>query len=268
MAKQKKGLSSSTTRHGDLPGVIPPVSLQQAPPPLPWPQERSMLPAPIGEAFRQLSQAVHLERAPNGRPIIGVTSGIVGEGKTTVALGLANTLAATGERPVALLEVDFARPALQERLGLSSQQGLAEWVGGEAALTDVLQRVTEHVYVLPAGKVSGDPARLVRGLTRTHLLQCLADTGAVLVLDLPPVLATSYGVLAASLADTLLLVVRAGYTTETMVKEVQGRLEGSALCGIVLNTFPSIPLWLREREPPLHQRPLAWLTKWHARKRR
>jgi protein-tyrosine kinase len=197
------------------------------------------------EYFRRIYLSLQSNNNPDVMPTIGVTSATDGEGKSTIALGIASAMASDLDSPIVLVELNLNRPAIYKSLGISPQPGLSEYLRGECALPDALRQITENLFVLPAGDCRNDPARLIRMLTRANLLPRLYNSGAMLVLDLPSVLTASYGVLASSMADAVLMVVRAGQTPEKTVKDAIGRLEESTLRGIILNAArPTLPTWL------------------------
>lgn len=197
------------------------------------------------EYFRRIYLSLQSNNNPDVMPTIGVTSATDGEGKSTIALGIASAMAADLDSPIVLVELNLNRPAIYKSLSIPPQPGLSEYLRGECALPDALRQITENLFVLPAGDCRNDPARLIRMLTRANLLPRLYNSGAMLVLDLPSVLTASYGVLASSMADAVVMVVRAGQTPEKMVKDAIGRLEESTLRGIILNAArPTLPTWL------------------------
>jgi Mrp family chromosome partitioning ATPase len=209
-----------------------------------WQESRSVANSNTMEYFRR----IYLSLQTSGTdtvPTIGVTSALDGEGKSTIALGVATAMAADLDSPIVLVELNLTRPTVHKSLGIPAQPGLSEYLRGECSLPNALRQITENLFVLPAGDCRNDPARLLRMLTRANLLLRMDNSGAVLVLDLPSVLTASYGVLASSMADALVLVVRAGQTPERMVKDAIARLDESTLRGIILNAArPSIPTWL------------------------
>ncbi|HEY7349029.1 MAG TPA: CpsD/CapB family tyrosine-protein kinase [Ktedonobacterales bacterium] len=211
----------------------------------PWQESRGVANSHTMEYFRRIYLSLHTSGSPDTIPTIGVTSAVDGEGKSTIALGIATTIAADLDSPIVLVELNLTRPSVHKSLGIPAQPGLSEYLRGECSLPNALRQITENLFVLPAGDCRNDPARLIRMLTRANLLLRMDNSGAVLVLDLPPVLTASYGVLASSMADAVVLVVRAGQTPEKMVKDAVARLDESTLRGIVLNAArPSIPTWL------------------------
>ncbi len=196
------------------------------------------------EYFRRIYLSLQTNNVET-MPTIGVTSALDGEGKSTIALGIATAMAADLDSPIVLVELNLTRPTVHKSLGIPALPGLSEYLRGECPLPSALRQITENLFVLPAGDCRNDPARLIRMLTRANLLLRMDNSGAVLVLDLPPVLTASYGVLASSMADAVVLVVRAGQTPEKMVKDAVARLDESTLRGIILNAArPSIPTWL------------------------
>ncbi len=195
------------------------------------------------EAYRQIY--VGLALPVDVQPvIIGVTSAIGGEGRTTVALGLALTLAADLDVPVSLVEVDLDRPALARQFDIALAPGLSEVLRGEYRLDEVLRPVSENLSVVTAGAVGPDSARLLRQVPVLDPFHETPDLRGVVVLDLPPLMNQSYAVRAADAADAVVLVVRAGVTPYDVVREAIARCEDRPPQGIVLNGPRSaLPSW-------------------------
>ena len=197
------------------------------------------------EYFRRIYLSLQTANSLDAIPTIGVTSAVNGEGKSTIALGVATAMAADMDSPIVLVELNLTRPSVHKNLGIPSRPGLSEYLRGECALPNALRQITENLFVLPAGDCRDNPTRLVRMLTRANLLLRMDNSGARIVLDLPAILTSSYGVLVSSMADAVVMVVRSGHTPEKMVKDAIARLDESTLRGIVLNAArPSIPTWL------------------------
>jgi Mrp family chromosome partitioning ATPase len=201
----------------------------------------------ILEHFRRIYLSLQSD-ADEMLPVIGITSAVAREGRTTIATGVAAAMAADLDAPIVLVEADLESPGVHRILGIGEQPGVCEYLRGEVELATALRQVSDRFYVLPAGDALGEAARLIRQLTDGDLRARLQASGALLVLDLPPILASSSGVLATSMADTLAFTVRAGQTTMTQVKDGLSRVREDAVRGIVLNgAEPQLPRWLRER---------------------
>ena len=175
---------------------------------------------------------------------IGLTSAVRGEGRTTLARGFALTLAADLEVPVWLAELDLEHPSLADYFGLPPAPGLCDVLRGGLELGDVAFPVAENLSVLPAGAVQREAPRLLRQLGNEDPFARPGMPQRMVVFDLPPVVACSYGPLVAGLADALVLVIRAGTTPASLVHTALQRLEGSPPQGTILNAFRSaLPRW-------------------------
>ncbi len=202
----------------------------------------------ILEHFRRIYLSMQSASEQDTLPVIGVTSAIASEGRTTVATGIAAAMAADLESPVVLVEADLSHPGVHRVLGIAPQPGICEYLRGESDLSTALRQISDRLFVLPAGDAHGEASRLVRQLTAGELRKRLATSGALMVLDLPPILSVSYGVLASSMADAVAFVVRSGYTSDKQVEDALSRLDESVVRGLVLNgAQPQLPRWLRDR---------------------
>jgi len=198
------------------------------------------------EHFRRIYLSAEPLDGQEVHSVIGITSAVQQEGRTTVALGVAVSMAADLERPVVLIEADLAHPGLHAALGLEPVPGLAEYLRRECDLSQALRQVTPTLFVLPAGDAGMDAGRLIRQLVNADLRSRLDSTGAVLVLDLPPILSSSFGVLASSMAEALIFVVRAGHTETEDVKRALERLDPALVRSVTLNgAQKGLPNWLR-----------------------
>jgi Mrp family chromosome partitioning ATPase len=177
---------------------------------------------------------------------IGVTSALYGEGKTSIAIGIATAIAADTLEPTVLLECDLERASLNRHYGFTSQPGLTEWLDGEARLRILRAAPLPNLYLIPAGSPPADPARVFYQLSESRLVNALQPRFTNIVIDLPPVLDIAYGSLASKLAERIVLVARYGVTLLDDLEKVSFLLGRERLSGIVLNgTEYRTPGWLR-----------------------
>lgn len=200
------------------------------------------------EHFRRLYLSVQPLDRLDVPPTLGVTSALRHEGRTTIATGMAAAMAMDVGAPVVLIEVDVANPGVHRLLGIPPEPGISEYLRGECDIGTAVRQISDQLFVLPAGNTRGDAARLIRQLTTADLRQRLDSSGAVLVFDLPPILDSSFGVMATSVAESLVMVVRAGHTTIPQVKDALNRLDGTLVRELVVNgANPVLPRWLRRQ---------------------
>ena len=193
---------------------------------------------PRAEAWRLLRTNLAFLDVDRPPTVVAVTSALPGEGKTTTALGLARTLVEAGRRTL-LVEADLRKPVLTESLGLPEGAGLRDVLQDGVAATDVIHEA-EGLDVLPAGSAAPNPSTLLDGARLGEVLAELDEAYDAVVVDTAPLLAVSDGTQVASLAQAVLLVVRARRSTHEQVAAAVEALErvGVRPSGAVL-TFAS-----------------------------
>jgi len=188
-----------------------------------------------------------------------VTSAAPGEGKTMTAANLAVTFAYDGLR-VLLVDCDVRRPRQHDLFQVPRAPGLMELLmpsgtAGDgvdslsfdpgAGLTEAGRPVTDvtrstnvkGLSLLTCGALPTNASHLLSGVRMRVLLQELAKSFDLVILDTPPVLATADAGILGSIADGVLLVVRAGDTDRVAAKRAQQQLvnAGARIVGTVLN---------------------------------
>ncbi|MEU2261850.1 polysaccharide biosynthesis tyrosine autokinase [Streptomyces sp. NPDC019645] len=187
------------------------------------------------EGFRRLRtclQFVDVDRPPK---VIAVTSPLSGEGKTSVAVNLAATLAETGAS-VCLVDTDLRRPSTARTLGLIRDAGLTTALIGRAEVQQLLQSAGSF-SVLTSGAVPPNPTELLGSAQLRAVLRGLAEKFDHVVVDTAPVLPVADASVIASEVDGYLLVVRASRTSRDQIAEALRALRhvGASVVGTVLN---------------------------------
>lgn len=188
--------------------------------------------------FFQNSTAVHS---------LGFTSAISGEGKSFLSVVMANVLAGSSGSAVTLLECNWENPCVHAYYSLPATPGAAEWLRGECREEDIRYRVDQNLTVIPAGEGRRDAVRLVQQMRQQGLRNLFASQNELLVVDMPSIVTTAYGQMAASLLEAIVVVVHAGVTPRVLIEEACSKLKGMPVQGIVLNQLHSkIPRWIRQ----------------------
>jgi len=200
----------------------------------------------LQERCRQLCLSIFFRNQTKIQSL-GLTSSIAGEGTSFIAMMMANVLSRDISNPITLLECNWEHPGFHEYWGFSPTPGLAEWLRGECARSEICHQVGSNLTVIPAGDGRRDAVRSLQMMREKNIPDVFLHAGGVLLMDLPPIVTTAYGALAASLADTLLLVVHGGVTTELLVAEACTQLKDIPMYGVMLNQVDScIPRWIRQ----------------------
>jgi protein-tyrosine kinase len=196
------------------------------------------------EQYRVLLARLDRIHGTRAMRAVAITSCARGEGRSVTAVNLALTAARQG-REVALVECDLRKPSLARLLDLTPRGGLAEVIEGKVELPQALSRV-DGVMVLCAGEAR-DPAAVMRNPRLAMTLDTLRASFPLVVLDAPPALALADTGRLTTLADGIVLVVRAGETPRDVVRLAVETL-GDRLLGIVLNGVeePGYARYLRQ----------------------
>lgn len=169
--------------------------------------------------------------------IIGVTSALRGEGKSTTAVNIAYTMAQSRGK-VLLVEADLRLPTLAKRVHASSRPGLTNLLVGQCSGNDVLQRsgLIENLWVITAGDIPPNPAELLGSANMAATVEALVELFDVIILDLPPVTAVSDALIISKLVDGMLIVVRQNYCDRYAADEVvrQLRFVDAKILGFVM----------------------------------
>jgi capsular exopolysaccharide synthesis family protein len=192
----------------------------------------------FAESFRSLRTSLLLSTAGHPPKFIVLTSATPSEGKTTAASNLAAILAQRDTR-VLLIDGDLRRPNIHHRFGLNGKIGLTTVLTGATKLEETVQRVPEipNLDILPSGPVPPFPTEMLSSGAMDAILRRCGELYDYVVIDSPPILSVTDGVILARQADAVVLVVRHGKSSKHVVRRARDILlrSGAGITGIVLN---------------------------------
>jgi len=196
------------------------------------------------ESFRNIRSSLLFANNGGTKPrTIIIASSLPEEGKSTVALYLAATMA-MGNSRVLLVDADMRRGKLHEFFGAASSPGLAEILNKESSAASAIVHPELHnLALLPAGEAKRNPGELVLSSQWGRLLAEAGRQFDYILVDTPPVLATNDAVALASKVDVVLFVVRASYTSARLARgalEVLRQRHANVL-GLIFNRAVSSP---------------------------
>jgi receptor protein-tyrosine kinase len=192
------------------------------------------------EPYRILQASLSFLGAGGEMRVLAIMSARPREGRTGVALGLARAFALTGE-PVVLVEADMHNPSFARRFGSDGAHGLDQALAG-ADVHPLLQSILpglSGLKALPVGAIPESPADALGGAALDKLLGELSGTGAMVIIDGPPLLGVADGqaLLSQPRLDGCLIVGRLGHTVREDASMLRSVLEQHRLvnAGLVIN---------------------------------
>ncbi len=171
-----------------------------------------------------------------------VTSAAPAEGKTTVAVSVAISLAQSGQK-VCIVDCDLRRPRLHRVFDRAGDIGLMNVILGEATVDEVAKpTVVPNLYAIPCGPIPPSSADVVASEKFKGVLDELCERFDRVVLDSPPAVAVTDSAIVSTLVDAVLFVVRAFKTNVAVcrsglrsLQDVDAPIAGAILNAVNLN---------------------------------
>lgn len=191
----------------------------------------------VSEAYRTLRTNILFSSSDNKIRTLVVTSSSPDEGKTTVSVNLAVTMAQAGSKTI-VLDCDMRSPKIHRLFKLSNVLGLSDLLIGEAGIDDVVQDTgIEGLYLLSAGTRPPNPAELLTSERMKKLIREIKQQFDYAVIDTPPILMVTDAQIISKYVDGSLIVIGAGETERDLVVKARELLKkvNAKILGVVLN---------------------------------
>lgn len=190
------------------------------------------------DTFRMLRTRVLQMMASRNLKTIAITSPRYGDGKTTIAINLALSLALDVKQTVLLVDLDLRKPNVHDFLGLRPEVGLTDYLLKDAPLPGCMVKPDrERLVILPVAHPLEDSSEILGTPKMAALAQELKSRYAdrVIVYDMPPLLTQDDTIAFLPLVDGVLLVVRDGVSEADDITQCMALLEGKNFLGTILN---------------------------------
>ncbi len=210
----------------------------------------------MAESIRSLRTTVRFLGMDERVRTVSVTSAAAGDGKSLVAANLAAAYAMAGSRTI-LISGDLRRPSIDRAFGVSGLLGLSDVLIEHA--TGVKRRISSgsspdflgpiveaeqflcptqvpNLFILPAGSPVPNPGELLASPSMSQIVDALAETADMVIIDSPPTIVADSVMLAKSV-DGVLVVASLNITHKRQLKAAVNQLTSSraSVLGIVLN---------------------------------
>ncbi len=171
-------------------------------------------------------------------PVIGVTSAMRGEGKSTTAVNLSYVLAERGGK-VLLIDGDLRIPSIAKKMDIASSPGLTDVLMNRLPLqlSDYQSQMLDTWYIIPSGDIPPNPSELLGSKRMEAALNTLKEHFDYIVVDLPPVNIVSDAVAISNYITGMVVVVREEYTEKKELEHCfrQLKLSNVKVLGCVMN---------------------------------
>jgi len=193
----------------------------------------------IAEAHKRLRTNVFFSFAGENRSrVIGVTSTVAHEGKSTTSINLAYDIMKAGKK-VLLIDADMRLSRVARTLSLRFSPGLSNILVGENNGEGLVQRaaVLDNLSVISCGDVPPNPTELLSSQRISVLFETLKKSYDYIIVDMPPVSAVSDALILSKLTDGMIVVVRQGHAEKNLLNDTVRQLKynGAHSIGFVMN---------------------------------
>ena len=171
-----------------------------------------------------------------------ITSALPGEGKSTIALGLATSAARLHKR-VLLIDADMRSPTLHKQLNLPNERGLSTLLASKGTVDsqDVIQSSNSAIDILTAGPIPSDSVTLLSSEWMQKLVSSFEQDYDLVIIDSPPILGTVDTIQIASCSGGVVAVARIDRITRGEFSQAISILQKLNLIGVIANAVKELP---------------------------
>lgn len=186
------------------------------------------------ESLRSMRTAIHFALSSARNNLITISGPAPEVGKSFISTNLATILAQSDKR-VLIIDADLRRGYLHKYFNYDAQPGLTELLNGQQSLETVI-RPTEvpGLSVISRGKSPANPSELLSSNQFKNLLEQMSEKFDHVIIDTPPVLAVTDGIIISQYTGVNLVIAR---YAKTQMKELELTLNRFEQAGVKVNGF-------------------------------
>ena len=194
------------------------------------------------EAYKALRTNFNYAALNGQHKKIVVTSSIQGEGKSSVSINLATTLAANGSK-VLLIDADMRKPTVHKYFNIESRVGLSNLLSGMNTPEECIQNIEgmPNLSVIPSGILPPNPSELLGSSAMTKMLSEFESEYDYIIIDTPPVNVVADALAIVNRVDGAAFVIAQGKSTYPDVSRALEslRFANANIIGAVMNRVTS-----------------------------
>lgn len=208
----------------------------------------------LSESYKALRTSLNFVCTENNLKTILFTSSSPGEGKTSIVVNIAITMAQIGQK-VLLIDGDLRRPVVSKLFGIEQIPGLTDVILGNYEWHSVVRSITDlmmgkmsiedimktpgmdNLNIITSGTYSPNPAEIINSRAIGEFLTSVREEFDIVLIDAPPVLAATDAALWSSRVDGTTIVYQVGKIARGALKRSKVSLENlkANVIGVVLN---------------------------------
>lgn len=190
------------------------------------------------EAYKTLRTNVSF--AGEDIKVIGITSCMPNEGKSTTSLELAKSFSEEGKRTL-LIDADLRKSEMKKIIAEGKVSGgMTEFLSGKAKIMDVLVETDiPNFFIIFAGHSTPNPSELLGNEHFKSLIEAARKSFDVIIIDTPPIGSVIDSAIISKQCDGMVVVMRFASVSYQMAKRLKTQLEaaGAKILGVVLNAI-------------------------------
>lgn len=186
------------------------------------------------ESLRSMRTAIHFALSSARNNLITISGPAPEVGKSFISTNLATILAQSDKR-VLIIDADLRRGYLHKYFNLDTQPGLTELLNGQQSLDTVIRHTeVPGLSVISRGKSPANPSELLSSNQFKNLLEQMSEKFDHVIIDTPPVLAVTDGIIISQYTGVNLVIAR---YAQTQMKELELTLNRFEQAGVKVNGF-------------------------------
>ncbi|WP_036483553.1 polysaccharide biosynthesis tyrosine autokinase [Myxosarcina sp. GI1] len=191
---------------------------------------------PFRESLDLIYENIQLIGYDSSYKSIAVTSPSEGEGKSTLVVGLAMSVARHHNR-VLIIDGDLRCPTIHQKFRLDNQSGLSDFLIGQTIVPNINQvtLADERIDVLTSGAISSDPVKLLNSSKFKQLIRNYEEIYDLILIDTPPAIGMADAIKVASCCDGTILMTRLNQVKASELLQAVGLLDKLNVIGVIAN---------------------------------
>jgi capsular exopolysaccharide synthesis family protein len=191
----------------------------------------------VVEAFNTMCNNLLITMTMNDEKVVVISSPVMSDGKSTVALNLARTMSKMNNR-VLLIDLDLRRPSIHKKINTDNKKGFINLMGRKETPDSVIRRDTEsELDILLSGGTSPNPSEILASKRFDDIIEFYEKEYDIIVIDSPPINMVTDSCIIAKKGAGIVTVVRANESRFEDFKRVAENVEmaQSKIVGVVIN---------------------------------